>query len=154
MKLRIISEIDNAESLSILGQPAQQVFGASDEIPERIQQYSQQQAEYKRSTDPNTKCETCKSFNTNNSCRLVEGSINPEAVCKLYKPSLSEGTRLRSLLKETRVPARPPSWLARKGFTEADWNAAVVQSELDGLLKKGIDYGKVVSLMGKLKGHS
>jgi hypothetical protein len=151
MKLRIISEIENAEELSMLGQSAQQVFGASDEIPSRIRQCNKQQAEYKESTDPNAKCETCK-FSSLDSCKLVEGRINPEAVCKLYKPNLSEGARLRNLLQETRVPARPPSWLARKGFTEADWNAAVVQSELNGLLKKGIDYGKVVSLMGKLKG--
>lgn len=92
MKLKLISEVIVADPdmvFNYLGSAAKKVFGKDKKkLPDRYRRYSMEQAEYKRATNPNVSCKTCKYFDdSQDSCILVEGDIHPKAVCRLWADS-------------------------------------------------------------------
>jgi hypothetical protein len=90
MKLKMISEVIVADPdmvFNYLGNAAKQLFGGKkkNKLPQRYRRYEMKQVSYQRATDPRVKCETCKFFDpSDNTCVLVEGKINPDAVCRLW----------------------------------------------------------------------
>lgn len=86
----MISEVIVADQdmvFNMLGSAAKKLFGGGKKtkLPERYRRYEPRQVHYQRSTNPNVRCETCRFFDdSDNTCVLVEGSIHPQAVCRLW----------------------------------------------------------------------
>lgn len=87
MKLKqIISEVTTAEPTAVwshIKSIGQSLLGSKRKT-------SKSEVNYQRAADNKVSCGTCQAFNkTDNTCLKVEGLLNKDAVCDLWKKSTS-----------------------------------------------------------------
>ena len=62
------------------------ILGAPPNAVSAVPKISKQAVAYQDHPDGDKRCDKCVQFQAPNTCKMVEGSINPQGSCRLFAP--------------------------------------------------------------------